>query len=357
MKTIKALSILVLLAGNLVIAQDLHFSQFNQAPLLLNPANAGGSAADQRAILNYKDQWRSVAKAYRTYAFSFDMSLSKKMKSTNYLGLGINVFADRSGDVNLATTQADLFVAYHMKLNSKNYLSGGIRGGVSQRSIDPNAMEWGNQYDPNMAGYNSSFSSNENMQFDNFLHADFAGGVNWNYASKDATLSSNDALKANVGFSVMHINAPKLDYNVLSEEERLYTRYIVHAKLSQGIKNTHLQLQPSGYFQTKRTSREIVVGTSVRYILKEESKYTDLVKGAAVSVGAHYRVQDALIISSLFEFGKFALGASYDINISGLTKASRARGGFEIALQFRTPNPFKEQKVSCKIYVIRLFNY
>lgn len=345
MKRIIIISITLLFAKS-IIAQDLHFSQFNQAPLQLNPANAGGSPADQRAILNYRDQWRSVAKAYRTYAFSYDMSFSKKMRTKNHLGIGINIFADRSGDVNLATTQADLFIAYHMKLNEKNSLSAGLRGGVSQRSIDANEMQWGNQYDVNSAGYNSSFSSNEDIQFERFYHSDFAAGLNWNYRSKNATLSSNDALLANAGFSVMHINAPKMAYNL--NDERLYTRYLVHASIRKGLKNTNLQLEPGGYVQFKKTSREIVFGTNVRYILKEESKYTDLVKGAAISLGAHYRVQDAMIISGLMEFGKFSIGASYDINISSLTKASKARGGFEISAAFKTPNPFKEQKSAAR---------
>ena len=337
-----------LITVNLGIGQDLHFSQFSQAPLQMNPALTGGSEADQRAILNYKDQWRSVAKAYRTYAFSYDLSLSKKMKTKNHLGIGVNVFAARSGDVNLSTTQADLFLAYHIKMNDHHSLSGGLRGGLSQRSINETEMQWGNQYDSNVGGYNSNMGSNETIEFDRFLHADFAAGLNWSYSSKNATLSSNDATQAEAGFSVLHVNAPKLNYNSVTTNETLYTRYILHGKLRQGIKNTNLQIEPGGYAQFKKTSKEIVVGANVRYIIKEESKYTNLVKGAAISVGTHYRIKDALIVSSYAEFGNFGVGLSYDINISGLSKATNTKGGFEIALLFRTPNPFKDKKSAAR---------
>ena len=49
-------------------AQDLHFSQFFNAPLTVNPANTGFIPdADYRLGAHYRNQWSSIlAKPYKT---------------------------------------------------------------------------------------------------------------------------------------------------------------------------------------------------------------------------------------------------------------------------------------------------
>jgi len=57
-----------------VEAQDPHFSQFNAAPLQLNPAMAGVYEGQFRVGINYRDQWGSVLGPvpYQTSNVSFD---------------------------------------------------------------------------------------------------------------------------------------------------------------------------------------------------------------------------------------------------------------------------------------------
>ncbi len=47
-------------------AQDIHFSQFFEAPLLRNPSLAGIFTGDVRVQAVYRDQWNSITDAYRT---------------------------------------------------------------------------------------------------------------------------------------------------------------------------------------------------------------------------------------------------------------------------------------------------
>ena len=58
-------------------AQDIHFSQYNEAPLLVSPALSGVSY-NYRASVLYKDQWRSVTVPYVTYGGSFEARLKLK---------------------------------------------------------------------------------------------------------------------------------------------------------------------------------------------------------------------------------------------------------------------------------------
>src|SRR4051812_22885472 len=84
------------------IAQDIHFSQLAQTPLLLNPAETALSH-NILAIINYKDQWQSISKTpYRTFNVSGDMAFMKK-KNGNHLGIGLDVFSDKAGDGAMGT--------------------------------------------------------------------------------------------------------------------------------------------------------------------------------------------------------------------------------------------------------------
>ena len=82
----------------------------------------------------------------------------------------------------------------------------------------------------------------------------------------------------------------------------------------------------------------------VKYYFSENSKYTGLIKRSSIGFGAYYRNKDAMILSTLIEFGQYAIGYSYDLNISRLANASNGRGGSEISLRFVTPNPFIYEK-------------
>src|SRR5688572_29642140 len=91
MKYFFAAGFFLALAGN---AQDIHFSQFYDSPLLLNPAAAGASA-DYRLAINYKNQWKSVINPFKTAALAFDAKLMKAKK--NNFGVGVSLFNDKVG--------------------------------------------------------------------------------------------------------------------------------------------------------------------------------------------------------------------------------------------------------------------
>jgi hypothetical protein len=115
---------------------------------------------------------------------------------------------------------------------------------------------------------------------------------------------------------------------------------VFHGNVLYGIKNTNLSLVPGYVVYLQGSNKEILFGSMFRYTTKESSKYTGYVKGSAIGWGLHYRNNDALVASFLLEMGQYALGISYDVNVSKLKTASSGRGGFEIALRFVNPNPF-----------------
>ena len=76
----KALIVLCISFSQHVLwAQDLHFSQVDQIPLLVNPALTG-SEAQIRAGINYRNQWKSLASPFQTMAAGFDARLQKNKR-------------------------------------------------------------------------------------------------------------------------------------------------------------------------------------------------------------------------------------------------------------------------------------
>ena len=55
---------LMLVTNASLFSQDIHFSQYNETPQLINPAATGLYNGYVRAIINYKNQWMAMGKAY-----------------------------------------------------------------------------------------------------------------------------------------------------------------------------------------------------------------------------------------------------------------------------------------------------
>lgn len=317
--------------------QDIHFSQFYMAPLAQNPALAGYNH-DYQAILNYKTQWQSVPSPYKTMAANFDMRLGKKKPNKSFWAAGVNVYSDKAGDGQMATTQANLSVVYHVRLSRYSTLGTGLQAGFQQRSISAGALQWGSQYDGSK--YNPTMMSGEvnGMVMKSF--ADLGGGLLWNYnnTSGERNVTDNHDLKAHLGISAFHVNQP--GYSFYDSKEKLNMKFVVHGGALISKKNSNVAYNPGFMYYRQGNLQEIYAGGMIRYKLNQDSKYTGLQKGAALSLGGFMRAKDAFIATMLFEYSSYAIGFSYDVNTSQLRVASNMRGGFEISLRYVNPNPF-----------------
>lgn len=333
------------------IAQDIHFSQFTMTPLQLDPSQAGKFAGDQRAIINYRDQWSSVtSNPFRTFGASFDMPFNKGRKD-NFFGGGITAYSDKAGQASLATTVVNLTLAYHIKLNQTSYLSAGTQVGFLQSSLDENKLRFDSQFDG--AGHNDNLSSGENFANTSFFEPDFAVGVSYTYGDNTTSQVTNNGSfggkKINVGAAVHHVASP--NFSFLNENtDNLNFRYVLHTNTSFGVSGTNMAIQPSGFIAYQQKATDVVLGSYFRYSLKEKSKYSQFSKGAAMSFGLHYRFGDAFIPSLLIEMGSLAFGVSYDVNLSGLSDASNGQGGYELSIRYVSPNPFAVRKSQARFF-------
>ncbi|HEY6159728.1 MAG TPA: PorP/SprF family type IX secretion system membrane protein [Bacteroidia bacterium] len=345
------LGTLYLVPSTPLFSQDIHFSQYGYSPLTLNPALTA-AYKDIEATLQYRDQWHSL-NAYRTSAATFEMKVRQfnwermerltgffKKKLAKGLALGVNVFSDRAGDGAMQHTQANFSVSYHALLDAHSTLSAGLMGGVSQRSIKPDALRFNNQY---MNGaFDPGMMSGENFSQQSFIYGDYAAGLLYSFGDGSRYITANDQKHFNAGISVSHFSRPKQSF-LSTEAEQLHWKWTAHIGSLFGIPNSNYSIGPSLLYMHQGSLNELTFGGLIKYMLRDDSKYTGYVKGAAFSLGCYYRKKDALIPYFLLEMGTYSLGLSYDVNISGLTAGTSGRGGFEIALRFNLPSPFLYQ--------------
>lgn len=334
--------------------QDIHFSQYSFSNQQLNPAFTAVYKTIQVTV-QHKEQWRMV-NAFRTSAAGIEykfghrewekmerMTGTFKKRLMKGLAGGLNFFSDKAGDGSIRTTQVNLSLAYHTRLNEKHILSMGILGGFVQRSISPDKLRWNNQYSG--GAFDPNLSPGENFSNSSFIYPDLGGGILWSYGDGDKYMSSNDQKHFHAGVSLMHINKPSISF-LGNDAEKLNWKWTAHAGSLFGIKNTTLSLGPSILFMSQGPQTEITPGMCVKYQFKETSKYTGYVKGSAMTLGCYYRNRDAVIPYFMIEMDKYSLGISYDTNISGLTNVTDGRGGIEISLRFNSPSSFLYQTKS-----------
>lgn len=342
-----------------LFAQDIHFSQFYMSPLNLNPALTGVMNCNVRLVANYRNQWASVLKseAYSTYSVSYDQKIP--VGRYDYFGVGGTFWGDRAGSLDFKTLQGRLSFAYSKRMGGyrkkSHYLVVGADAGVSQRSIDFLAAQWGTQHDGE-GGYDPNMAANENFTRDNFLFADLSAGLLW-----FTVLDDRNSFYIGGAFSHLNRADQSFDGSATADEVPLYSKFTLHAG-GEFMGESRIGLNPNVVAFIQGPSFQLNAGTNLRFLLGK-SRYDY----QAFQVGAYARIAnrvnglfatddlstpnvdesskddtniwvDAIILSTRYEYGNFTLGFSYDLNISSLRPASDGVGAFEFALLYKICN-------------------
>ncbi len=320
-------SVAILFLFSLVFArgQDLHFTQFYNTPTKLNPANTGAFKGDLRVVSNYRNQWSSIDSPYKTFGFSVDLPILKYKWKNSFLGLGLDVFNDRAGDLGLGSTQVDLTASNILSLNKQMTMTVGIQATFNQYNLDMTNAMTGSQFVG--SGYNPSLSTGEANVFEPFSFFDVSAGATWNYASGESNIAANDMFIVNLGVAFFHLNRPNLDFINL---DRMYPKIITHGSTNIGIRYFKISLMPSYMLAFQGPQKEIILGSLIRLKLREESRHTGTISEASLLFGAHYRFFDAIAPSFGVDLGDYMLLLSYDFNTSKLANATRTKGAFEL---------------------------
>ena len=311
-------------------AQDIHFAQLSETPLLVNPALTGGYDGFYRGIINYRNQWPAMGKAFNSMMGSFDMPLKIKKKGSLF-GAGVCFFSDKGGDSHFGSTQAKLSVATILPAGASSNFSAGMQVGLAQHSLDISTIQWPNQYDG--FNYDPGIASNEQLNKNSFSFLDLGVGVNYSTSSRTSTLTGSEVNKFNIGASFSHASMP-LQKFYGGSKERQYPKILVHSTVRKDIKGTKIGIVPSAVFMRQGPAMEIYLGGLIRYKIDEGTKVTNFSAESAFSGGLFYRFKDAISAQVYFEFSDYAFGLSYDFNASSYGEVKKSAGGFELSFKY-----------------------
>jgi type IX secretion system PorP/SprF family membrane protein len=317
-----------LLAGAMFFdckAQDIHLSQFFEAPLWRNPSLAGIFNGDLRFQAVYRSQWASVTVPYKTGSFNGEYKMPVG-GANDFLTLGLQLMYDRAGSTDFTTTHVLPAINYHKSLSESHntYLSLGFMGGLVQRSIDQSKITTNSQWDG--SGYNPSLNNNEVLAAYNLKYGDASVGMSFN-----SGIGSSEYDNFFVGVAYHHFNRPKNSFYHNPDIE-LSAKWVYSLGVRFGITpSTYLTIQAD--HSKQGTYNETLGGAMIGIALNgydfNESNYN-------IHAGGFIRWKDAVVPVVKLDYKPFSVSISYDINISQLKSASQGRGGFELSITYQT---------------------
>ena len=298
-------------------AQDLHFSQYFNAPLLVNPANTGFIPdGDHRFGINYRNQWANIGNPYKTFSIFGDGQFFGERFENGWVGIGGALLRDVAGSGDLTTTRAFGSVAYHQALGLGSLISAGFNIGYVNKRIDFSKLTFDNQW--NGKFFDISAPSGEPFTTNQVNYFTLQVGMNYAYYPNENTY-------LNVGFSASNINRPK---------ESFFTDGLVDTRLATRV-TTFLNgsfrtgdawiLNPNVYVSKMTTATEVVAGGTAQRDLSGDGD-TQLI------MGGYYRVNDALIPVIGVQKSGYKFTFSYDATSSALNSYNQSRGAYEMSI-------------------------
>jgi len=304
--------------------QDIHYSQFFNSPLNLNPGLTGVYNGNQRYHANWKRQWKTPVD-YHSFDVGADWKFLKEGRS-NFFAVGALVNYDKAGDLGLNHTGLNLFGSYSLLLGKKSYITPGVNVGFVSRNVDyadgvTSTLIQGGTLDP-LATSN----------FDNVSFIDLNAGVNyrWQKASRKFL---------DLGVGAFHLNSPDeifADTGDAVRPMKLNLYGMANWQLA-----TKIDLLLNALHSMQGPYTETVLNAQGKLYLNES-------KNTALHLGLGTRLGDSWYPMIALQWGDLYAGLNYDFTTSEFEWATP--GGPELALRYiisKPPNTFYKP---CPIY-------
>ncbi|HQW05668.1 MAG: PorP/SprF family type IX secretion system membrane protein [Flavobacteriales bacterium] len=319
--------LIALCVGAGSMAQDAQLSQFETAPITLNPALTGMfENANFRMTSNVRSQWNSLSSSFLTTGFAYDISIQQRFGAglymTNY---------NQAGIVN--TFQIGTAGAYNVsEKNAHHSLSIGVHLGMVYKKVNNQQLLWDSQY--NGGYFDSDLPSGEILQRGARFMPDVSAGV--------AYRSTHDRKRVNPfgNFALFHVTTP--DESILrTTKSDLPIRYSVNGGVRVEI-NDGMYLIPMALYMRQGNDQMINAG-----MLAEIG-----IMGTTYSAvaGCSYRVNDAIIAQVGLKHNNAAFRFSYDVNVSSLKTYTRKNGAFEFSILYYGTHSGRQRRTTSSAF-------
>lgn len=364
-------------------AQDIHFSQFYDSPLTLNPATTGNFRGDYRISHIYRSQWRDATKTpqdtdtdfyqdnqygnngvtrkpYMTLNLGVDLPL---YLGDHRFGAGLMIYHDEAGreeiagvERKLTTTKITGSLSYIADVEGHK-ISIGLQPAITQKSSSggdtyKEADSWDNtnnidrtQLDPFWGQIIGTNNEQLPAKGTNIKYFDFNAGLMW---SKDF-----GRLEPRVGLAMFHIINPK-ESLMQDPDNRQPNRNVISVDAKYDI-NSRFFLMPHALFMSHKRVSDMVYGANIGYnlsnvMLNGKIEFNYVYFGPQIR---HSVVNaDAIIGVVGVNLKRWNVGISRDFTLSTVkTGSGGTTGAWEVSIIYIKPETLLQKKaIPCERY-------
>jgi type IX secretion system PorP/SprF family membrane protein len=306
------------LQSETIRSQDVHFSQFYAAPLLLNPANTGMAEEDLRITANYRNQWAKIGSPYETTSTSIE---KRMVINDQAFGIGAVILHDQSSSFNLSANDFFFSLSYSRIIKNQQ-LFFGIQPGFVMKSFNPDGLTFGSQFDQSLELFNSALPNLESGMTGRVNYFDLNVGIYWRTFIK--------YIMPSAGLSISHVNLPVEQFTTAANGVKLPLKMTLTGDVTITLSNK-IGFTPRMLYSYMAGANELLMGSSGSYKIGSfDFPVKKLFAVAMVRVNPARNI-DAFIVGGGSELEKFSLELTYDFNISPLWTVTNFNGAFELS--------------------------
>lgn len=301
-----------------LLGQDVHYSQFYNAPLFLNPAQTGNYDGSWRIMDSYRQQWTAISPPYISNSLAYDQQVIDKVDK---LSAGCMMVYDRSGDLKFTAAKLYLSVAYHKKIGEQYTISGGLQPLFSSKTFSTQNLTFPDQFNNSTGNFDGSLPTSDAFS---------------NRQASNINLNTGVYLKKTQGKSRPEIGIGV--FNMIPNQESFYD-FSVQAQRRYGSNiawgldiGNQFFIKPHVQYIYQEKASSMVFGSNIGYYVQPNNTGLKFVYIGGFSRSGFTRTTDSFVAVLGGRVKKWDVGISYDINVSSLKTATNARGGFEISI-------------------------
>lgn len=299
-------------------AQDIHYSQYYNAILNVNPAKTGVFNGDQRLMASYKDQWSSIPVPWTTFSLAYDQKFYPKASTSYFFSGGLNLNYDRQGLSQLTLTNINVLGSYTRVINPNNLVTIGASIGYASRGFSLTNLSWDQQWTGDV--FDPTLPAGENFDSRRVSFVENSIGINYRWQKSNRT-------KVDIGAGLFHfIEPPVAYYN--NDATKLPRRLSLTGIASLKIVNP-LDIQVHVMSQFQGDYRETLYGGLLKFHINQQRG-----KEFEFHLGGGYRTSGSILPSVAIRYNQFYGSFSYDIDVSDFDANTNNKGGPELHFRY-----------------------
>ncbi|MEM7548479.1 MAG: PorP/SprF family type IX secretion system membrane protein [Bacteroidota bacterium] len=306
--------------------QDLQFSQYDNLPLLLNPAFAGITDRAE-ARYNFRNQWLGSDSRVASQGLNLSKPLFlRRNNCRHWAGVGLSVFDDRTNDQLFIQNGLTLSFSILVPIGKYSFLSFGLNGGYQWRRLNLENISTGNQFVEGL-GFDPSQPIGEQIDNTSVSIPTFGTGLMWHQRDKSGDV------KSFLSVAAFDLNQPNEAF--ISGDSELPVALRISGKY-QIYESKQWILGLDANITSRGSDENFLLGVYGEYdlyrLIRNVKNYD-----TKIVLSTRYSEDRALIVGGWIDHPSYRIGVSIDLDVEPNSDLNAFRNAVEFSLAYKTP--------------------